>query len=253
MTAPATAVDVPWVHWRKVAHRLRQVWDPVQIGAHIAIYSKTRTGKSYLIVHVLLPLLAPARVIIFDAKGHDKVWRGIGREVTELPDDLTRGGGGPCGTWWRLVVNSDEDPDGAVRVMAAAFRRIAREGHVVVIIDEGLDLAGVREAVHKLLTKGGSHGVSVVICATSPQYAPPHMHRQWVAMLVGQMPDEWSHDRLAKVTGLPRNKELVRAIASVPRRAFLYVDLAGDVTVDDPAPVPVLAMLRAPGPEEIAS
>jgi hypothetical protein len=133
-------------------------------------------------------------------------------------------------------------------MVRAALRRIAREGHCVVIVDEGLDLAGVRAEVNRLLTQGGSHGVSVVISATSTEFAPAQMHRQWVAMLTGQMPDSRSHKRITEIAALPEPAAMRRMIAAIPRRTFLYVDRAGDVDEDDdgqeyaPCPVPMLAL-----------
>jgi hypothetical protein len=250
MTVPIG--PVPAVSWRKIAYRLRQVWDPTETGAHIAIYGATRNGKTYLITRLILPLCHWSRVLIIDAKGHDKVWRGIGLEVAELPADLRGGGGGPCGLWWRLVANTDEDPDGATAAVAAALRRVAREGRFVVIIDEGLDLAGVRSAVNKLLTKGGSHGVSVVISATSTEHAPEQMHRQWAIMLAGQMPDARSHERVAEIAAMEPRAAMRRVIGRIPRQTFLYVDRAGEVGGQD-VPVPMLGLTQAPAPEAVAA
>jgi hypothetical protein len=233
---------VPYVDWRKVAYRLRLTWDPVESAAHIAIYALTRTGKSHFIRTVILPLCGTCRVIIIDAKGHDKVWRGVGREVTELPEDLSIGGGGPACAWWRVVANTSEDPAGAIRIVENVLRRAAREGHVVVIIDEGLDLGGVGKAVDRLLTQGGSHGVSVVISATSAQYTPPQMKRQWGILLVGQLQGTKAHEDIADIASLDK-RVMVPVIGAIPRRMFLYVDRAGDGA---DVPVPMLAITEAP-------
>lgn len=252
MTQAAADGPVPGTGWQRIAWRLREVWDPVEAVAHIAIYAMTRTGKTHLITHVILPLCAAARVVIIDAKGHDRAWRDVGREVPELPADLSRGGGGPAGMWWRLVVNTTQDPDGAERTMRAALRRIALEGHTVVIIDEGLDLEGVRKEVGRLLTQGGSHGVSVVISATSTEFAPPQMHRQWGVMLAGQMPDGRSHERIAEIAAMPNPAVMKRVIGGIPRRTFLYVDRAGEIPPlpgedpGPPVPVPAMAFFTAP-------
>jgi hypothetical protein len=241
-SAPARSIGpVPYIDWRQVAYRLRLIWDPLEAAAHIAIYALTRTGKSYFIRHVILPLCGTCRVIIIDAKGHDQIWEGVGREVAELPDNLSTGGSGPCGAWWRVVANTSEDPDSAIALVERVLRRAAREGHIVVIIDEGLDLAGVQKAVDKLLTQGGSHGVSVVISATSAQYTPPQMRRQWGILLVGQLQGTPAHEDAAEIAALPR--AMVPVIAAIPRRAFLYVDRAND---PDEGPFPMLAITQAP-------
>jgi hypothetical protein len=234
---------VPYVPWRQVAYRLRLIWDPLEAAAHIAIYAMTRSGKSYLIKTVILPLCSSSRVIIIDAKGHDKEWRDVGRLVEELPEDLCIDGGGPSGAWWRIVANTSEDPEGAVKLVEKILRRAAREGHVVVIIDEGLDLEGVKAAVDRLLTQGGSHGVSVVISATSAQYTPAQMRRQWGILLVGQLQGTAAHEDAARIAGLEPRTEWARVIGSIPRRTFLYVDRAGD---GDQIPVPMLAVTQAP-------
>lgn len=244
MTAPAVESIgiVPYADWRKVAYRLRQIWDPLEAAAHIAIYALTRTGKSHFIRTVILPLCGTSRVIIIDAKGHDRIWHGIGREVSELPDDLSIGGTGPCGAWWRVIANTSEDPAGAVALVERVLNRAAREGHVVVIIDEGLDLEGVQKAVNKLLTQGGSHGVSVVISATSAQFTPAQMRRQWGILLVGQLQGTKAHEDIADIAALDP-KTMVPVIGAIPRRTFLYVDRAGD---GRDVPLPMLALTSAP-------
>jgi hypothetical protein len=244
MTAPGPIGPVPWIGWRKVAWRLRLIWDPIEAEAHIAIYAMTRRGKSYFIRHVILPLCGTCRVVIIDAKGHDRIWEDI-PAVAELPENLAEGGAGPAGAWWRVVANTDEDPSGAVTIVEKILRRAAREGHVVVIIDEGLDLEGVSKAVDKLLTKGGSHGVSVVISATSAEYTPPQMRRQCGIVLIGQLAGRDAHESAARIASLDP-KTMIPVMAAIPRRAFLYADRTGDTGDGDEIPVPMLAITQAP-------
>jgi hypothetical protein len=217
--------------------RMRQVLDP-DGGSHVAVYARTGTGKTHLIVRMVLPMCHLSRVVIIDVKGDDRVWRGIGAEVDRLPADLSQGGGGPAGMWWRLVADATRDPDQAGRVMRAALTQIAAEGHCVVILDEGLALAGVKDLVNQLLSRGRARGISVVIASPEAVNAPTSMHRQWTVMFVGLNQDDDTQDRIVKIGSLGRVPGIRTLLGEIPPRTFLYVDRA--------AGAPMLGLVEAP-------
>ena len=230
MAGPVPPIDVGQVMQRK-----REVLEP-NTGGSIAIYSKSGAGKSHFIIAVILPLCEGSVVVIIDPKGDDQVWEGIGLAVTRLPADLSHGGGGPRGTWWRLVPDPDATDAQWQEAAQAALQQIAEVGYAVVILDEGLALEGVRREVGELLTRGRSRAVSVVIAAQDSHYAPSQMHRQWKVLIAGQLQDQAAQGRLLEIASLP--PRLLGVMQTIPQGTFLYLD-----RVDGS---PMLALTRAP-------
>ena len=75
MTSPAHSVpDIPFPI---VAGRIQRHWLPLEHNPHIAMFAKSRGGKSHLVRWAILPLAPLGRIVVIDVKpGGDRIWNG---------------------------------------------------------------------------------------------------------------------------------------------------------------------------------
>jgi hypothetical protein len=249
---------IPLVPPEVVAGRIqRRILRPLVVCPHIGVLGHSRSGKDYLVRHVVLGMTKPlARAAVLDVKlSHDpagcpvpgcqgrgdQTWCGWGRDVAELPDHL--------GTdHWRLLVPGG---DGAKPAAERALDQLAAVRETVVILSDagrlteppnrgGLALGGL---VSRLMSEGASGGLTVIACSTSTAWAESSIKDQTPTKLIGQISGKKARDDAAHLAGLPSWAR--PALDSLPDKHFVYADhLDGE---------PALAIVTAPGPAQIAA
>ena len=219
--------------WRSVADYVHGEWLP-DTSPHHAVVAQTRAGKSTLIRHGILPLVAHDRVLILDSKGgNDATWAGCGRPVSRFPSKLlrrARENDEPREHWYRLVIPLEHTAGRtAVRgreVVADALDKVIREGQWVVVVDEtrhitdatnpGLNLRGPYE---QLLLRGGSHGVMVISGTQAPRWVPSSFYDSAGFAWFGHLRDRVAHKRILEVGGMSR--DLLPEVEATPRYSWL--------------------------------
>jgi hypothetical protein len=253
------AHPIPLVPAEVVAGRIqRRILRPLVVCPHIGVIGHSRSGKDYLVRHLVLGLAKPlAKAVVLDVKpGHDpqgcpaarceglgdQTWCGWGRDVAELPGHL---GTGHCR--WRLLVPGG---DSARRVAEQALDQLGAVRETVVILSDagriteppnrgGLSLGG---RVSRLMSEGASGALTVVACSTSAAWAESSIKDQTPTKLVGQVSGKKARDDVAHLAGLPSYAR--RALDSLPDKHFVYADhLDGE---------PALAIVTAPRPAQLA-
>lgn len=224
---------VPDLSWPMVQSRINQYW-VAREAPHISVMAKTRTGKSYLVRHGLLPLCKNDRVLIIDVKGNDPTLAGLGQPVREIPGrlhsmrQLVRGRK-PEDNWFRLVTyKGPKNREAAREQVTKAFERVIDEGDWVVVIDElravtdpqspGLHLKPYYE---EFILRGGSNGVATISCSQEPRWCPGSFYTQSNFYFFSRIEDEAAQKRISEVGSM---KALLPHIQKIKRRHWLYMD-----------------------------
>jgi hypothetical protein len=257
------AHPIPLVPPEVVAGRIqRRILRPLVVCPHIGVIGHTRSGKDYLVRHVVLGMTKPlARAAVLDVKlGHDpagcpaprcaglgdQTWCGWGNDVGagcergELPERLGA-------ARWRVLIPGS---DGARPLAERTLGQLAAVRECVVILSDagriteppnrgGLALGGL---VSRLMSEGASGGLTVIACSTSAAWLESSIKDQTPTKLIGQVSGKKARDDVAHLAGLPAWAR--PALDSLPDKHFVYADhLDGE---------PALAIVTAPAPGQLA-
>lgn len=222
---------VPELSWSVIRSRITRLWN-VRDAPHHSIIGQTRSGKSYLTTHGILPTRAWDRVLLIDCKGDDPSLNGFGRPVTRWPSRLTRSrrqlmrDNEKYGNWFRLITSDDWDV--ARDQVEEVFDRAKDEGDWIIVVDElryvidprapGLNLAAKWE---QIVLRGGSRGVGLVNLTQEPRWIRGSFYTQSSFYWFSRVEDEAAQKRIAEVGS---SRSLLPFLTKIPRRKFLYMD-----------------------------
>lgn len=221
--------------WEDVQDRLDRFWIPRQ-APHISIVAQTRSGKTYLAKHGILPLIAREPMLIIDVKGDDPTindegpfgdtcqnlpWRWLRRLNVSLTGDKEQE------EWFRLIVR--EDWEQARNQVKKAIARATKEGDWTIYIDETRALTDPKPPslrlgaeIEDLWLRKGSRGICVVAATQGPRWVPRSFYDQPQFHFIGQVEDEDSQKRLREIGGFERYH--FPQIKTLPKHHFLYTD-----------------------------
>lgn len=193
---------------------------------------QTRSGKSYLVRHGILPLCQWDRVLIIDVKGDDKTLTGLGKPIRQIPRlmpgmrKLIREER-PRDNWYRLVATNPDWGQSREQV-ATALQTVRQQGDWVVIVDElraitdpqppGLRLAPIWE---ELMLRGGSRGISMVNLTQEPRWVRGSFYTGAQFFWLSKIEDEAAQKRVAEIGS---SRGLLPHIQRVPRHNWIYMD-----------------------------
>jgi hypothetical protein len=244
------AHPIPLVPPEIVAGRIqRRILRPLIVCPHIGIIGHSRSGKDYLVRHLILGHAKPlAKAVLLDVKtGHDhgscpvpgcagrgdQTWCGWGIDVSELPAHLEAG-------QYRVLVPGG---DSAKQIAERVLDQLAAVREVIVILSDagriteppnrgGLSLGG---RVSRIMSEGASGGLTVISCSTSAAWSESSIKDQTPTKLIGQVSGKKARDDVAHLAGLPSWAR--PALDSLPDKHFVYADhLDGE---------PALAIVKA--------
>lgn len=226
---------IPTVPWAEVQERINRFWIPRK-APHISCVAQTRSGKSHLMRHGVLPLISHENLCIIDVKGDDPTLTedgGMGNQTTKIPNPFLRKVNVWLGTekqeefWYRLIVH--EEWEAARDQVLKALKRINKEGDWTIYIDETRALTDpsppslrLRPEIEDLWLRKGSRGICVVAGTQGPRFVPRSFYDQPQFHLIGQVEDEDSQKRLREIGGLERWH--LRQIRDLPKYHFVYTD-----------------------------
>lgn len=223
-------LSVPDADWEEVRLRLAEFW-VAREAPHVMVQGQTRSGKSYLTRHGLLPLCRNDRVLIVDVKGDDRTLLGCGKPVRHIPSKLhslrrLMRDDKPDDNWFRLV--TFDDWDAAREQVHDAFERIYREGDWVLVIDELRSITDtqppglrLRPDWERFILRGGSRGVATVNLSQEPRWCPGSFYTQGSFYFFSKIEDERAQKRLAEIGS---SRALIPYVQGIPRRRWLYMD-----------------------------
>lgn len=247
-------VDVPVLPWDQVVQWLDRRWHP---GEHWSIFGRTGSGKTYQLVHGLLPLWTRSRVLIVDVK-HDKgTMDPIGHVVTKKPHagdklpfrvrEWTRGRDHPSWDqdpeWYKLQPRAHRwHPDRArqrsresqVRAdVGYALDQAFHEGDWVIVVDDVVTVADKKppnldlgDLLARIWRDGRDRGITMIAATQAPAFAPAAMYDQPTFVSFGRTADVRRQIRLGEIGG---DRELIEAILpELQGHETLIMDLAND-------------------------
>lgn len=225
---------IPSVTIGQVQRRMQNVsWRPKTGQAHILVLAANGHGKTGLTTRLIYPLCNCERTLAIDVKGDDDMLTGYGTPVRRVTPGMLDGGDGPAGTWWRLVVDPDNDRAGAIRRVREAFTVAANEGHMIVNIDETRAVTekdpdlSLKAELGKMVLRGRSRYLRVIAAAQSTDYLADTVRNQWAVAFIGALRDDNAIERTLRLTGLWGEKYVyMPVIRDMPPRTWLYVDRA---------------------------
>lgn len=230
MVASVRELVIPDMPWEAVRSRVHEYWEARE-APHHTVMGQTRSGKSFLVRHGILPLCKLDKVLIIDAKGNDKTLEGLGRPVTAIPRwqrtvrQMIREER-PGDNWFRLIVQRGQSA-GHDQV-GEAIEQVYQEGDWIVVVDElrhlvdreypGLNLKPQWE---ELMLRGGSRGISLINLSQEPKWLPSSYYTQASFYWISRIEDEAVQKR---VTEIGSSRALLPHLQTVPKRRWLYMD-----------------------------
>jgi hypothetical protein len=179
---------IPEQPMRLVQGRVDRLWRHRQIGHHLVI-AASGSGKTGLMVNGILPLCTHDRVLFIDVKvDTDPMLAGVGLVISDVREMLTSRGGGPCGTWYRLVVDPVNDRVKARGAVKLALETALAVGDIIVMADEVRAITGdlgLGNEYEALLTRGRSQGVSVISAVAATDNMRRAVKNQWAFAWAG--------------------------------------------------------------------
>src|SRR5215469_2144138 len=171
-----TALLIPTVPFPLIATRIAARCDPFEYNPHQGWFAMSRSGKSYMIRHGVLPIFGASRIVVMDVKsGGERTWNGYGNEVTDLSPGF---GIGPDGTaHYHMLVKSKRQAEKFLKMISA-------ERSCVVVIDDSRKITAnnpdyaLSGYVDELLTIGAAIGITVIICANSTVWSTSSLRDQ---------------------------------------------------------------------------
>lgn len=233
------------VPWERFIAQYREDWGP---GQHPSVLGQNGSGKSWLIRHLLEACCAQRRVLLFDTKAADDLWKVGFYKETGLPGDWLaktrrRFQQRDQRKWIRVVPPMSR---AAGRAVVAGWMRWAwRQGSTVIVFDETRTIAnkapgyGLDEAAHQLWQRGRAKYISVVAGAQSPVYLPSAFYDEATAgLFIGRIKDARRLKRVEEIAGNP--DELVEVVQRLGKYEFVFVPPDGDqlMVVKAPATMP---------------
>lgn len=222
---------IPDREWSMVRGRVNAHWDARECPHH-TIMGQTRSGKSYLIRHGILPLCHYDRVLILDAKGNDPTLTGLGRPVDRIPNKGMRGirqmvrDKKPRDNWYRLMIVRGYDA-GHDQV-GEALERVYNEGDWIVVVDELRHLVdsrypgiGLRNEWEELMLRGGSRGVAMINASQEPKWLPSSYYTQGSFYWISRIEDESVQKRIAEIGS---SRALMPHLQAIPKRRWIAMD-----------------------------
>lgn len=227
---------IPKVPWPVIQNRLARMWQ-IRDAPHHSVMGQTRSGKSHLTRHGILPTCYFDRVLFLDCKGDDPTINGLGRVVQRFPSKLARAqrqlfeeeertGRGKGGNWFRLV--TDVNWDIARDQVEEALTRAFHEGDWIVVVDElryvtdprqpGLNLPGPWE---QIVLRGGSRGVGLINLTQEPRWVRGSFYTQSSFYWFSRVEDEAAQKRISEVGS---SRSLLDYLGRIPRRWWVYMD-----------------------------
>jgi len=212
------------------------------------------SGKSYLIVHGLLPLCVDDKVLIIDNKGDDPVLIAAGaRPVKQLPRQYRRvtvEDQKPKSGWYRLVVS--EQRERGIDQVGRALDQVYKEGEWVVVIDETRALSdprspglGLQPELDRLWLRGRSRRISVIASTQAPRWVPSSFYDQCQFVWCSRIRDDRAHLRIQEIGSM--TKAHIPHIANIRKRRWLYMDDEEDETWMAETGVPSIRVRKLPG------
>lgn len=217
--------QVPEIDWAVIARRIKRHWRPLEINPHIGFLAPSRTGKSYLIRHGILPIATGARTVLIDVKpGGERTWDGWGNDVTEIEPGFGLGDDGTANYRVMLMPGADRGKTQVKRV----FDTIMREGNCILVMDDSRKISanspnlGLAGEVDEILTDGAALGITVILAANSTVWSVSGLRDQCGTFFLGHMANVRQQKEFADVIDLPQMYR--EALRSIGRRQFLYSD-----------------------------
>lgn len=231
---------VPTVSWPEHQRWLAKHWGP---GRHLTVIAPTGTGKSYLSMHGLLPVLGDEeRVLIIDDDAETTV-PGFSIKVSRLPGRAMREYfrnryGKRYKPVFRLTVPEDLTQKAILQqrvriynALRAAFRE--KDWNIFIpeltmltdsMADYGLGLKGV---INILMRRGRRRRVSVVSETQAPRWITRYALDQPIGVYVAQVGDWDARIRLREIGG--NSKMLMAALGELDEHEFVFSGLQGRV------------------------
>lgn len=217
-------IKAPIVPMPLIARRIKRYANPFEYNPHIDFLGMSRSGKSFLIRHDILPVYGMSRIVVIDVKpGGERTWDGYGNTVTELKPGF---GKGPDGTpHYHFMARNRHDTERVIDT-------ISNEGSCIIVLDDSRRVTankpdfGLSSQVDNLMTIGAAIGITVIICANSTNWVTSGLRDQCSINMLGQMQNEKQRKEFMEIAGLPR--DLLPVLGSLPRRHFLYSDRLDD-------------------------
>jgi hypothetical protein len=218
---------VPHIPFADVAARIAYYWNPHRYNPHKGLLAPTRTGKSYLIRHGILPIIPGARVVVIDIKsGGEPTWDGWGNDVYALKPGFNKGDDGTCN--YRVKLKPGK-PKVQREQISDVLELIINEGECIVIMDDskritasgGLNLA-LASYVDTLLQECAATGVSAILAANSTNWAVSSLRDQCGVYFTGLIGNISERNEFADIIGLARNER--DTLSTLAPREFLYSD-----------------------------
>jgi hypothetical protein len=194
-------------------------------------------GKSYLIVHGLLPLAVDDRVLIIDNKGDDPVLNAAGaKPIRQLPRRMSRvtfDDGKPKSQWYRLVVY--DELARAQDQVGNAIQQVYSEGEWLVVVDETRAVSdprspglGLQPELDRLWLRGRSRRIPVIASTQAPRWVPSSFYDQCQFVWCSRIRDDKAHQRIMEIGSMTRAH--IPHIAQIRKRRWLYMDDEEDET-----------------------
>jgi hypothetical protein len=218
------AGKVPTLPLDIVQRRIRNYWNPYEHNPHKGLLATTRSGKSYLIRHGILPVIPHARIVLIDVKpGGERTWEGWGNDVESLSYGFGRGSDGTAN--YRVMLQTGRRGKDQIR---RVIDIVSAEGEVIFIMDDSRKITandpglGLRNHVDALLTDGAGIGISVILAANSTVWATSTLRDQCGIYFLGPMSNADERKKFANIIGLPREYQPI--LETLKPRQFLYSD-----------------------------
>ena len=216
--------------------RVDRLWN-AELAPHHSIMGQNGSGKSYLIVHGLLPLCVDDKVLIIDNKGDDPVLNASGaKPVKKLPKNIRRitfDDGKPKAAWYRLVVSDNLAQ--AQDQVGNALGQVYKEGEWVVVLDETRAISdpkspglGLQPELDRLWLRGRSRRIPVIASTQAPRWVPSSFYDQCQFAWCSRIRDDRAHVRIQEIGSM--TKAYIPHIAAIRKRRWLYMDDEEDET-----------------------
>lgn len=233
-------LDIPEVPWAEVQARVGNLW-VVRDAPHMSVIGQTRSGKSYLVRHGILPLCKYDRVLFIDAKGDDRTITGLGQVVDHFPTKAERNvrqsgrkwmhdDPVPMAQWYRLVTS--EKTETAAKQVGHALESIRKEGDWIVVSDELRYLTDTREPGigmlgewSAIIMRGGSRGIGMISLTQEPRWVPGLFYTQPSFFWISRVEDEAAQKRIAEIGS---SRALISHLNTIRRRYWIYTDSLED-------------------------
>lgn len=219
--------ELPRVTWD--AHRAYMA-DTWKAGEHVSVIGQTGGGKTFLVVHGLLPLLENEMLITFDVKGDDPELNSVQyRRIDTLPAPIKQKflhGDKPRARWYKYMATNQEDTRA---MLDACYRRGSMTLHfneIRAITDKRPGL-GLLNNVDALWLRGRSRELTIIAETQAPRFVPSSFYEQARHLYIGSLLDRRAQQRLEEIGG--NSDEIEDVVSELKLYEYLYI---GPLTED---------------------